>query len=64
MLILVQSLLNNESLDVNKIMTKIVSNDNTIRVWNVDTSECILTLKGADVYSVDLIMMVQKVYLL
>ena len=28
--------------------TKIVSgsDDNTIRVWNVDTGECILTLKG------------------
>ena len=22
------------------------SSDNTIRVWNVDTGECILTLKG------------------
>ena len=36
--------------------TKIVSgsDDETIRVWNVDTGECILTLKGhtGNVYSV------------
>merc|ERR1711991_222809 len=32
--------------------TKIVSgsDDNTIRVWNVDTGECILTLKGHTSY--------------
>ena len=46
--------------------TKIVSDrNNTIRVWNVDTGECILTLEGHTGYvnQLDLIMMVQRFYL-